>query len=81
MSALRFDLKELAHPALGGTPLLNRIGALPVEHLYHIRSRCLIPLLFSGEHLATIFEIGSGNNYQKWEICQFENIDKLHNGC
>ncbi len=27
--ALRFGLKELAHPATGGTPLLNRIGALP----------------------------------------------------
>ncbi len=34
MAALRFGLKELAHPAVGGTPLLNRIGALPLNVSY-----------------------------------------------
>jgi hypothetical protein len=47
----------------------------------YLETRCEIPLVFSGEHFATIFGIGSGNNYQKCKICQFENIDKLSNGC
>ncbi len=29
--ALRFALKELAHPAPGGTPLLNRIDPPPAD--------------------------------------------------
>ena len=32
--ALRFGLKELAHPAAGGTPLSNRIDALPLNIIY-----------------------------------------------
>ena len=31
MAALRFGLKYAAHPAAGGTPLLNQIDALPLN--------------------------------------------------
>ncbi len=33
--ALRFGLKKLAHPAAGGTPLSNRIDALPLNVSYN----------------------------------------------
>ena len=33
-AALRFDLKELAHPATGGTPLPNRFDALPSNTIH-----------------------------------------------
>ncbi len=55
MAALRLALKDLAHPAAGGTPLLNRIDPPSAYH----------------EHSATIFEIGSGNSQpvlRDWDI-------------
>jgi hypothetical protein len=33
--SLRSGLKERAHPAVGGTPLLNRIDALPLDIFYY----------------------------------------------
>jgi len=38
MAALRFGLKEPAHPAVGGTPLLNRINALPLNAIYNFET-------------------------------------------
>jgi hypothetical protein len=38
MAALRFGLKERAHPAAGGTPLLSRIVALPLNAIYNFET-------------------------------------------
>jgi hypothetical protein len=35
---LRFVLKEPAHPAAGGTPLLKRIDALPLNTSYNFET-------------------------------------------
>jgi len=42
MAALRFGLKWAAHPAVGGTPLLNLTGALPLNVTYNFETASIL---------------------------------------